>query len=138
MPVRSLRSSVLKWPDRECVLAALRQWCAGEARRHPELVRLGCFGSYARGDWGPGSDLDLVAVVERTGEPFERRGSSWRTEDLPVPADLLVYTGAEWEALHRRGGRFSEMLREDVLWVWPASGGGRSAGGAGSRPDIGG
>jgi len=101
------------------VFSALDRWVRDEARRHPELVRLGCFGSYARGDWGPGSDLDLVAVVRSSRVPFERRGLSWSTEALPVPADLLVYTETEWEALIRRGGRFARVLEEEVLWVWP-------------------
>ncbi len=122
MPVRSLRSSVLRWPRREEVLEALGRWARVEAGRHPELVRLGCFGSYARGDWGPGSDLDLVAVVRASDEPFERRGLSWRTEDLPVPADLLVYTEAEWDALAGRGGRFSRVMEDEVVWVWPPRG----------------
>ncbi|WP_025322878.1 nucleotidyltransferase domain-containing protein [Deferrisoma camini] len=101
------------------MLTALDRWVRDEAARHPELVRLGCFGSYVRGDWGPGSDLDLVAVVRASREPFERRCLSWSTEVLPVPVDLLVYTEAEWKAVGRRGGRFARVLREEVLWVWP-------------------
>ncbi len=119
MPVRSSRSPVLRWPRPDEVLAALDRWVRDEAGRHPELVRLGCFGSYVRGDWGPGSDLDLVAVVRASQEPFERRGLSWSTEALPVPTDLLVYTEAEWDALVRRGDRFARVLKEEVLWVWP-------------------
>ncbi len=100
-------------------MEALRGWARDEARRHPELVRLGCFGSYARDDWGPGSDLDVVAVVKDTAEPFERRGLSWRTENLPVPADLLVYTEAEWRRMAERGGRFFRVMTEEVVWLWP-------------------
>lgn len=73
MPVRSSTSSVLVWPDPEKVDRAAREWAQGEAPRHPELVRLGYFGSYATGDWGVGSDLDLVAVVRTSPQPFERR-----------------------------------------------------------------
>lgn len=56
MPVRSSTSSVLKWPDAESVRRALVAWVAEEAPRHPGLLRLGYFGSYARGDWGVGSN----------------------------------------------------------------------------------
>src|SRR5258708_32880190 len=56
MPVRSLRSSVLKWPDRGTVEQALAAWAARERLRHPALLRLGWFGSYARGDAGGGGD----------------------------------------------------------------------------------
>ena len=71
MPVRSLNSPVLVWPDREQVDQAVRRWAAEELRRRPALRRLGYFGSYARGDWGVGSDLDLVAVVAQAGSPPE-------------------------------------------------------------------
>jgi hypothetical protein len=64
-----------------------------------EVQRLGYFGSYANGTWGVGSDIDLVAIVSASDEPFERRSVKWPTERLPVPADLLVYTEPEWTAI---------------------------------------
>ena len=72
MPVKSLNSSVLKWPDRNTVDQAVRSWSREQAMQRPELERCGYFGSYARGDWGVGSDLDLIAIVDAASEPFER------------------------------------------------------------------
>jgi hypothetical protein len=43
-----------------------------------------------------GSDLDLLAVVDSSELPFERRSVSWNLNGLPVQADLLVYTTEEW------------------------------------------
>lgn len=117
MPVRSLTSSVLRWPDQEHVLRDVRAWVERERARHPELVRLGYFGSYARGDAGVGSDLDLVAVVRASAEPFERRSIDWDLSGLPVPAEILVYTEAEWAELRRRGGRFARMLADEAVWL---------------------
>lgn len=117
MPVRSLRSSVLKWPDRRAVEQDLAAWAAREQLRHPGLVRLGWFGSYARGDAGVGSDLDLVAVVESSAEPFERRALAWDLSQLPVPAEILVYTRDEWQRLEREGGRFARTLRSEARWL---------------------
>lgn len=59
MPVRSLDSSVLRWPDATTVHQAVCRWAREAARTRPEVLRVGYFGSYARGDWGVGSDLDL-------------------------------------------------------------------------------
>jgi predicted nucleotidyltransferase len=108
---------VLKWPDRRAVEQALAAWAAREQPRHPGLVRLGWFGSYARGDAGVGSDLDLVAVVESSAEPFERRALAWDLSSLPVPAEILVYTRDEWQRLEREGGRFARALRSDARWL---------------------
>jgi hypothetical protein len=58
-----------------------------------------------------------VAVVHDSQLPFERRGIDWDLTPLPVPADLLVYTEAEWEKLTAVGGRFGRALAEEVVWV---------------------
>jgi hypothetical protein len=117
MPVRSLNSRVLKWPDRSAVDAAVRHWGAELRRRHSEIVHIGYFGSYARGDWGVGSDVDLIIVVARAEEPFERRAALWRPARLPVPADVFVYTLEEWQSLAAARGRFVQTLQREAVWL---------------------
>ncbi len=126
MPVRSLRSSVLRWPSKAEVDRAVRPWAAAAGRDRPEVLRIGYFGSYARGDWGVGSDLDLVAVVAQSGLPFHRRANVWDLTELPVPAELVVYTEEEWATLPERG-RFGRDLHEETVWVYERSACGRSA-----------
>ena len=120
MPVRSLISPVLKWPDLATVDRAARIWAGEMAAQHPELIQAGYFGSYARGDWGVGSDLDLLAVVTFSPEPCERRALSWDQSRLPVPADLLIYTEEEWQRLQAQGGRFAQTVAREAVWVYPA------------------
>lgn len=117
MPVRSLRSSVFTWPARAVVLDAARAWAETEARRRPDVIRIGMFGSYARDDAGVGSDLDLVAVLRDTAIPFVRRAAAWDLTTLPVPAELLVYTEAEWQALQAAQTRFAQTLAGEMLWL---------------------
>ena len=119
MPLRSLSTSVLKWPDPSSVEKALRSWVANNVSSHPGLLLLGYFGSYARGDWGVGSDLDLVAVVQDSTVPFEKRGLGWDFSRLPVPVDLLVYTREEWLSMQESEGPFIRMLNREVIWVYP-------------------
>jgi predicted nucleotidyltransferase len=119
MPVRSLSSSVLKWPNLAEVQQSLHAWLPTAAAHHPELVRFGYFGSYARGDWGVGSDLDLVAIIAETNEPFERRALTWDLSGLPVPAELLVYTAAEWRRMQAEAGRFARTLAGEAVWLYP-------------------
>lgn len=121
MPIRSLRSSVLAWPDRPTVEAALRRWAAAHGATRPELRAVGYFGSYARDEWGPGSDLDVVLIAEQDA-PFEARGARWDLTGLPVPAEALVYTPAEWESVLGRGDRFAKMLERDVVWMMEPDG----------------
>lgn len=117
MPVRSLTSSILRWPDAESVTGAVRAWAKREAETRAGLSKLGYFGSYARGDAGVGSDLDVVAVVADSDLPFERRGVEWDLLELPVPAEILIYTAAEWDRLMAGGSRFAKTLEREAVWL---------------------
>ncbi|MEM3658333.1 MAG: nucleotidyltransferase domain-containing protein [Candidatus Hadarchaeum sp.] len=112
-----MNSSVLKWPNAEAVDRAVRRWAQEIAHKRPEIIRIGYFGSYARGDWGVGSDLDLIVVVEQPQLPPIERACEWDVTELPVPVDLVIYTENEWESLAERG-RFGKMLRQETVWVY--------------------
>jgi predicted nucleotidyltransferase len=117
MPVRSLSSYVLKWPDKEAADSAVRRWAQRMAGSRKDVLQIGYFGSYARGDWGVGSDLDLIVIVKSSSEPMERRASEWDATELPVPADLLVYTEDEWQKM-RSQGRFGRTVMREAVWVY--------------------
>lgn len=117
MPVRSLNSSVLKWPDAQEVDAAARKWAETVSASDPRVRAIGYFGSYARGNWGVGSDVDLVVLVDRCDERSDRRGLRYDASKLPVPADVLVYTVDEWEALRSDRG-FIRQADEEMVWVY--------------------
>ena len=114
MPVRSLSLSVMKWPDARAVDEAVRLWAVEIAQGRSDVLKVGYFGSYSRGDWGVGSDVDLLVIVNKADLPFERRPVQWDTTGLPVPADLLVYTQDEWTSLT---GRFRDALEREAVWV---------------------
>jgi len=107
----------MRWPDAETVRRAAADWAQALARSEPGVVAVGYFGSYARGDASVGSDLDLVVLLRESALPFERRAVPWPSEHLPVPADVLAYTLAEWEALPERRSRFARVLREETVWL---------------------
>ncbi|MDR7421226.1 MAG: nucleotidyltransferase domain-containing protein [Armatimonadota bacterium] len=117
MPVRSSRSSVLKWPDRETVDRAIREWAAAVTRQRQDVLAIAYVGSYARGDWGVGSDVDLLIVVAASEQPFHRRALEFDTRALPVPADVLVYTVAEWRTMARGEGRLWRVAEQEGVWV---------------------
>ena len=118
MPVRLLTSSVLVWPKKEEVDAAIHEWAQSEAREHPELTAVGYFGSYARGDWGVGSDLDVILVVERFSRSPSGRAFNWDGRSLPVPVDFFIYNLNEWKKIEKKQNRFSRMLVTETRWVY--------------------
>jgi uncharacterized protein len=99
------------------VLNAAPQWSAGIALDHPEVLRIGCFGSHARGAAGVGSDLDLVMVVTKSDRPFPQRPLDYDTLSPPVPTELLVCTAAEWHSLLGETTRFNTTLQQETVWL---------------------
>ncbi len=58
-------------------------------RFHPEQIIL--FGSQARGDAGPDSDVDLLVVMDVKGSVDKKRLAIHRAlDDIPVPVDIII------------------------------------------------
>lgn len=75
---------------------------------HP--LRILVFGSYARGEQRPGSDLDLLVVLPTVENKRETAIAMRRVlSGLPVPYDVHVTTPDEIE---RRGWIIGTLLRE--------------------------
>jgi predicted nucleotidyltransferase len=110
-----LNSAVFKWPDRETVLAPARAWAAALRQRDPAVERIACIGSYARGDWGVGSDLDVIVFLTGGNLSALERSKRYYPDELPVPADVWVYTRAEWERLSSDSPQRVARLQREML-----------------------
>lgn len=49
--------------------------------------------------------------------PSWQRSLGLPLEELPVPAEALVYTLAEWQALPERSPRLAQTLRRETRWL---------------------
>ena len=115
MPVRSLGSAVLKWPARKDVLAAARVWAA-ELRFHdPNLVHVLCVGSCARGDYGVGSDLDVIVIVRTAPDSLVERRRDYEPQGIPVPVDVTVLTQVEWSAFAEKSPLLWRRLQREMI-----------------------
>lgn len=121
MPVRSLTQSVLRWPDPEQLLDAVRQWAQQQAQGCPSLQQVGVFGSDGRGEATVGSDLDLL-IVDRAAPGLQwQRLQRWPLEQLPLSCDALVLTPQELERLLGSDQRMATALQSDLRWLWTRS-----------------
>ena len=68
-----------------------------------------------RDEWACFAAVDLILVLDDAAAAAEARVD---TADLPVPADVLVFAEAEWQARLRRRDRFAEVLRNETMWVF--------------------
>ena len=103
-------------PSREQVLSAAGEWVRALLARRGEIVRVGYFGSYARGDYAPGSDFDVLIEVTRTSATGRAdRASEYLPGCFPVDLDVLVYTSEELTKLREAKAALIAAIDPDLL-----------------------
>jgi uncharacterized protein len=93
-------------------MAAARAWAQALRARDEAVLRVGVFGSYARGDAGVGSDLDFVVIV--------RDGAGARLFDvtpLPVPADVVVLEESAWQRMSAEAIGIARTIAKEAVWM---------------------
>jgi predicted nucleotidyltransferase len=95
----------------------MKGWAEDLRRNHPEVLQVGIFGSYARGDYTPASDVDVVAIVESSSTPVWKRALDYPPPPGPVGADVFVYTAAEVSSMERQGSPWIRRILDEALWL---------------------
>ena len=83
-----------------------------EALKEKGARKIILFGSLARGDVGPISDLDLIVVLETEMSFTQRPAYLYDTLDQKVALDLLPYTQVELDELRESRPFIGQALRE--------------------------
>ncbi|MBA2451357.1 MAG: nucleotidyltransferase domain-containing protein [Chloroflexi bacterium] len=81
-------------------------------------LRIYLFGSQARGDSGPDSDYDFLAVVERLDEPAYRLSQrGYRAlRGIPAAVDVVVWDRQTFDArVHLKASFAATVVREGRL-----------------------
>ena len=106
MPERSSPSVKVTYFNRERVWRALRRYVAALVRERPEVELVLLFGSLARGEAVPGSDVDLMVVLSAADKPFLERVRLYTPARFPVGIEVFPYTREELRAMEREGNTF--------------------------------
>jgi len=82
---------------------------------HPDCTVI-LFGSYARGEQGEGSDLDICVLVHeltynRMDMSVDAYGAIRR--DFPLPIDVLLYTHDEFEESAKKRSRMQYKIKNE-------------------------
>jgi hypothetical protein len=114
---KSFGSVVVYSVDRVAVEEALDRFVAA-CREREEVLAVVLFGSFARGGFGVGSDVDLLLILRESPLPFPDRIPLYRPVDFPIDVDVFP---TPW----RRSEPVNPLPRK------PSAPGGSSGGGKG-------
>ena len=103
-----LRSAEPKFASRRQILDLARTTAERIAADHPQVTRILLFGSFARGDFGTRSDMDLLILLKDSSLPIRDRIAQFLEYCSGYPADVFPLTETELE------GRLRE---NDPFWV---------------------
>lgn len=116
MRAGSSGSRVRTWPRPDEVVPALATWAEALLAADPRVVGVRLFGSYALGNWGVGSDADVLVELSECADGVLDRIVRPDPPAL-VPVDVVIRTTAELDEMRRQGYRFARMLDDEGVWL---------------------
>ncbi len=90
-------------------------------KKHPGAVeRMVIYGSKARGEAHPDSDLDVLLIVNNNAKRLKRelrRIGYLLAATSDILPSILAYTHAEWESRRRSGSAFRQAVERDAVTI---------------------
>ena len=98
---RSLGSVEILSVEYDAVINALLHASSAVKKEHPDVKQVLLFGSFARGDYTPFSDIDILIVIKETEINFLERKDTFVQyfKSIPFDVNILVYSSKEIESL---------------------------------------
>lgn len=105
-------------PEEQTWLDAYRKELA---EQHPGAVnRMFIYGSKARGDTHPDSDLDILLIIKNDASRLKRelrRIGYLLAATSDVLPSILAYSEDEWESRKKSGSPFRQAVERDAMRV---------------------
>ncbi len=103
-----LPSARPRFVNRSQILSLAKRTAKRIAANHPEVTRILLFGSFARGDFGTRSDMDLLIVLKSSDLPIRDRIAEFLKNCSEYPTDVFPLTEMELE---------TRLKSSDPFWV---------------------
>ncbi len=109
------------WLNLEEVIKRLRRAVTRLAEKHPEILEVWLFGSLARGEAVPGSDADLLIILDKCTLPFLERSSHYQPDFCGVGVDVFAYTKEELARMESQGHMFPRTIKPEMQCLFQRS-----------------
>ena len=114
-----LSSAGSRFANREEVILLARETAARIAAAYPEIIRIIVFGSFARGDYGPRSDLDLLIIFKESEKSMRERLAELLRFSPAYPTDFVPLTQSEVDSRLAEGDPFLSRAIAEGIVVYP-------------------
>jgi predicted nucleotidyltransferase len=111
-------SAVPRFANREEIIGLASQTARQIGEGYPHVLKVLLIGSFARGDYGARSDLDLLVILKTSNCSVPERLDELLKYTPAFPTDILPLTQEEVETRFEMGDPFiRRALREGIL-LW--------------------
>ena len=115
MQTKSSDSVKIKYLDKSAIMNAITHLVEDLSQKYPEIEEIHLFGSLARDEAVPGSDVDILVVLADSDLPFRDRIEKYMPSSFPVGIDILPYTRSEMALMLDQGNHFLKSAVEDSV-----------------------
>jgi len=114
---KSSNSVKVVFADKANVLRQLEDYVKRIKQTHPEVERVGYFGSYANDTYGPASDVDLLIILQQSDKRFLDRIPDFLLENLSICCDVFPYTSEEIEKMQIQNNPWIRHILKETIWL---------------------
>lgn len=108
----------VKFLDKPGIMKAAKLLAQELSQKHPEIERVSLFGSFARDEAVPGSDVDILIVLTDSDVPFKDRIAKYMPSSFPVGVEVFPYTRSEMETMLGQGDFFLKSAQRDSILLF--------------------
>ena len=123
---RSSASVKVTYLDQQAVQERIRRAVDDLASHRPEIKRVLLFGSLAAGRAVPGSDADLLVVLEYSDRSFLERIPLYTPAGCRIGLDVFPYTEAEIESMRVSGNWLIRRALAEGVEIYTRAADGRA------------
>ena len=103
----------IEWLLQEDVIPIVKK-AAKKIKKLPGVIRIGYFGSFARNDQVPGSDIDIFIELEQDERRWIDRAADFIDYFTRVPCAVEIFAFTKKEMSNKDNHLYQEILRELV------------------------
>jgi predicted nucleotidyltransferase len=116
MQEKSSNSVKVFFADKDKILLQVREYSKKLKKNHPEVEKVGLFGSYVTDEYGPASDVDLLIILKSSSKRFIDRIPDFLPSEIEVSCDCFPYTIDEINRMKSEGNPWILHVLEEAVW----------------------